>query len=301
MSDSIPPREINSTDYHSHAYQQSQTNHDESQLNRLAICQVYDYRCSLEFELHALKQANIQSIGLYRPRFAECCDQDGLALLRQHQIQVSSVAWAGGFTGSHGFTHDEAVTDACDAVKLAAQAGAGTVLIATGARCGHTRNHTTRLICDGLKEVSDFALDRNVELAVIPMLPRSASRWTCLNSIEEAMQVILKCNRPNVGLGIDVSQLQNPDLLLDQAESIAPHTKIMRMQVFRTEVCSEGLEESSEAVLTLPLEEIVSQFTQQGYEGFFEFDLNLVEKWSAKTYRQMLFSCRELFAQTVLI
>ncbi|WP_144995012.1 sugar phosphate isomerase/epimerase family protein [Polystyrenella longa] len=302
MSEPNPPGEIKSIDYRSREFNQPQPIHDESQLNRLAISQVYNHQCSLEQELAALKQANIQTVGLYRPRLAEFCDQQNLGLLLQFQMQVSSIAWAGGFTGSHGYSHDEAIADSCDVVQLASAAGASCVLVATGARYGHTRNHTNRLICDGLKQVSDFAGERNIELAVVPMVNSKAGRWTCLNSIDDAMQIILKCNRPNIGLGIDAGQLQNSEILLGHAESVAPHTKLVRMQV----VCDADSSElvspsSSDEDSSLPLEEILNQYTQHGYDGFFEFQLNTTNQWSLKEYREMLSGCRELFAQSVLI
>lgn len=301
MSDTNPSGEINSVEYPSNEFNSSSQNGDDNGLSRLAISQIYSHRCSLETELQALKQSNISAIGLYRPRFAEWSDQQDIELLQQHRVQVSSVSWAGGFTGSHGYSHDEAVADSFAAIELAEKVGAGCVMIATGARHGHTRNHTTRLICDGLKEVSDFAGERKIDLAVVPMRSDDCSRWTCLNTIDEAMQVILKCNRPNVGLGIDVRRLSEACQLAVYAESIAPHTKMMRLAVECAEVTSELIPTCSYEEETFSLEETLTLFSREGYEGYFEFELCFQGGWSAKRYREMVPGCRELFVQSVLI
>ncbi|MEZ6048558.1 MAG: TIM barrel protein [Planctomycetaceae bacterium] len=308
MTDSIPPGEINSIDYRTHEYNTPQQNNDENWINRLSICQLPGCFWTLENEFQFLKQANISAVGLYRPRFAESGDQHGLNLLRQSQVQVSSIAWAGGFTGSHGFSFEEAVADSCDAVELAYKAGASSVLIATGSRYGHTRKHTSRLIVEGLKRVSDFAAKRKVELAIVPMNQEWGGRWTCLSSIDQAMEVVLHCNCPNLGLGIDFSLLDGTESFSNTIEGVAPHTKLVRLQSLDAETNSDLLTLDEREELSIPQEEIINLFLQHDYEGYFEFDLSLKQSdyegnqdKLMKLYLQQLLNCRDLFAQSVLI
>lgn len=270
-------------------------------LDRMSVSHLSTYRWSLVEELEAFREAQIPAIGLWRPKFYEWGEEAAFHNLRLSGLKVSSVSWAGGFTGSQGFSFNEAIQDSIETIKLAAKLNAKCVMVATGARFGHTRNHAHRLVVEGLKRLSDFAQDFNVSLAVVPMAVKQSRQWTYLTSLNQALEVIYHCNRKNVGLGIDSTLLKTEDLLLERIDQIAPLTKIVRL--------SDSDESEGRGLLSgclpgeglVPFNELISRFNKEGFNGYYEFEVRSEKMWQEAEYPQLLAACRDLFAQSSLV
>lgn len=120
--------------------------------------------------------------------------------LQAHQVGVSSLCWAGGFTGSAHFSYREAVEDGCSAIAEAAAVGAETLIIAPGSRSGHTVRHARRTVLAGLQELASCAQAYQVRLAVLvaPSPPRAS--WSLLHRLEDAQELLEDLDWPWVGL-----------------------------------------------------------------------------------------------------
>src|SRR5271167_1707219 len=104
---------------------------------RISINEMTTYHWSLLEDVIGYQAAGIRSIGVWRRKLCDFGEERGIELLRESGLNVSSFSSAGGFTGSDGQTFREAVDDALDAVRLAADIRAGCLVVVTGGRAGH--------------------------------------------------------------------------------------------------------------------------------------------------------------------
>ena len=120
--------------------------------------------------------------------------------LSAHKLGVSSLSWAGGFTGAVGFSFREAVADGRQALQEAETVAAETLVIVPGGRAGHTFRHARRLVVDGLRFLADDAAARRVKLAILVSPPASFATWSCLAGGDDALQIVEQVDSPVVGL-----------------------------------------------------------------------------------------------------
>ena len=165
-------------------------------MTRLSINEMTTFRWSFEEDVHQLRAAGIEAIGLWRQKLADFGEEKAADLLADSGLAVSNLLWAGGFTGSDGHTYSESLKDAAEAIRLAATLHAGCLVIYSGGRNNHTQNHARRLFLGTLKELAPLATELEVTLAVEPMHPGCAADWTFLTSLDEAVGLIDSLGSP---------------------------------------------------------------------------------------------------------
>ncbi len=156
-------------------------------MKRFSINEVTTFHWSFEEDVARYRTYGFGGIGLWRHKLSDYCEQAIAGHLRHQGLQVSSLQWAGGFTGSEGLSFDEAVDDAESAIRLGSIVNTGCVIIHPGATNGHTRNHAYRLLATALEQLVPVAHDFGVRLALEPMQPGWAQTFTYLDSIELAL------------------------------------------------------------------------------------------------------------------
>jgi sugar phosphate isomerase/epimerase len=259
---------------------------------RLSINEMTTYRWSLAEEVTAFREAGIDAIGIWRPKLTEFGEERGIDLIRESGLRVTSVSWAGGFTGSNGHSFEESLLDARDAISVAGQLRAESLVIVSGARAGHTRNHARRLLVEALTELGDAAAEYNLALALQPMHPMFAQEWTFLTSIDETLDVLDRCDHDAVQIAFDVYHLWQEPALLERIPEIAPLVATVQLNDWR--------EPRSEADRHLPgdgeipLPEIVSAFIEADYDGYFEISVWSEELWHSSDV-DVLGECRRRF------
>src|SRR5689334_4168678 len=134
----------------------------------LSINEVTTFRWSFEEDVERYAAAGVPAIGVWRQKVSDCGEEKAAELLKSKRLKVSTLLWAGGFTGSDGRSFRESVDDGVEAVRQAARLGAASLVVYSGGRAGHTHNHARRLFRDALKELAAAAADANVVLAVEP-------------------------------------------------------------------------------------------------------------------------------------
>src|SRR5690606_15449974 len=142
-----------------------------SRMKQLSMNELTTYRWSFEEDVHQYAAAGMAAIGVWRHKLSDFGETKGAELLREHGLAVSSLLWAGGFTGSDGRSHKDSIEDALDAVRLAAQLESATRIVHTGPRAGHPHNHARRLVRSGLVDVAQYAEGPGVTLAPEPVRP----------------------------------------------------------------------------------------------------------------------------------
>ncbi|HUQ68998.1 MAG TPA: hypothetical protein VM165_05720, partial [Planctomycetaceae bacterium] len=103
---------------------------------RVGLHQLLLHGLPLEEQAAIVQGLGWRSLGLLRLSLWRFGEERTGELLREAGLGVSSLSWAGGFTGTAGFTFREAVADGRQALREAAAVGAETLVIAPGGRGG---------------------------------------------------------------------------------------------------------------------------------------------------------------------
>ncbi len=270
---------------------------------RLSLSQLTTLRWSLIDEVNHLRLAKYDGIGLWRPKVADLGVHQSAKLIRNSGLQVSSLSFAGGFTGTNDFSYADAIADARDAITDAATLGAKNLIVVSGTRNGHTVKHSRRCLLNALSELADFAAAKNVRLCLLPMHQYFARTWTYLNTLEEAVELIGHSGHPALGLAFDTYQLMDEVRLIDWIPTIAGMTGVVqiadakRPPRSRFDRCLPG--EGG-----ISLNEIIRSFQAAGFDGYYDVQVCSATGW-LDDYSQTVTKCREavlrLTEQTITI
>lgn len=267
-------------------------------MERLAISEMTTYSWSFEEDVHRYAKAGITGIGVWRQKLSDYGDEKGAELLREHGLKVSSLQWAGGFTGSDGRTHKESIEDAREAVQLAASLQAGCLILYTGARGGHTHNHARRLVCAAIREISPLANELNVPLAIEPMHRGCAGEWTFLTDLDETLRLIDAVECPLLKLTFDCYHLAQDTTALSRLDEIVPHIALVQLG----DAKGPPTGEQNRCCLgegMIPLREIVAGLSDAGYDGFYEVEL-MGEEIEAADYHDLLTQSKQAWDELLI-
>jgi len=239
---------------------------------RLSINELTTFRWTFEEDVHRYKSAGVEGIGVWRQKLSDFGEEKGIELLLESGLRVSSLLWAGGFTGSEGRSHKESVEDAKEAIRLASAMDADCLIVYSGPRAGHTRNHARRLLRSALDQILPLAADVDLRLAIEPMHPGCAADWTFLTDVSEALDLLAAYDSPHLKLAFDTYHLCHQGDIVSLLPRIAPHVAIVQLGDAKEPPEDEPnrfpLGEGG-----LPLGEVVRAFESSGYQGFYDVEL----------------------------
>lgn len=258
-------------------------------LRALAVSQTTTYRWTLAEDLAGFADAGIAGIGLYRPKLEEVEEDAAIDLIRGSGLTVSSLSWAGGFTGSDGTTQAEALFDAGEAVRFAASVGAGTVALVSGGNGSHITKHARRLAVDAIRRLADNAGELDVRLAIHPLPSAASSAQSVFTTLDQIVEAVAAAGRPNVGLVFDLFQFSRERDLLARIPDVAPHVHVVRLSDRRARADRWRLGDG-----TFAAGAVVQTFLDAGYDGPFEFDL-WHDAAGQDGYEDLLAACRLRF------
>jgi sugar phosphate isomerase/epimerase len=262
---------------------------------KLSMNETTTFRWSFEEDVAHYAAAQIPAIGVWRQKLSDCGEVKAVGLLRDSGLKVSHLLWAGGFTGSDGRSFRESVQDAAQALRLAKRLGAGSLVVYSGARAGHTYNHARRLLKDALVELVPVAAELDVPLALEPMHPACAGEWTFLTSVDDALAVIEAVGSPQVQLVFDTYHLGQDQAILPRIAQIAPHVAIVQLGDARRPPTGEQNRcRLGEGII--PLVEIVAALTAAGYDGYYDVEL-LGEEIETADYHSLLEHAKAAYAR----
>jgi sugar phosphate isomerase/epimerase len=266
---------------------------------RLAMNELTTYRWSFDEDVRRYREAGYEGIGVWREKFSDFGEEKGRQLLADSELAVSTLSWAGGFTGSDGRSHVEAIEDALDAVRLAARLRAGCLIVHSGAKGGHIRNHVRRLFQDALDRLLAVAEPLSVTIALEPMHPSCAADWTFLSGVDDALELLQACNSPRLKLALDTYHLGHDGGLLQRLEEVAPHVAVVQLGDARHEPRGEPSRcRLGEGML--PLGRFVATLLSAGFDGFFEVEL-MGEEIEADNYQELLDHSRQTFDELLAV
>jgi sugar phosphate isomerase/epimerase len=260
---------------------------------RLSINEITTYRWSFEEDVQHYKAMGVDAIAVWRQKLSDFGEEKGLELLAEANLRVSALQWAGGFTGSDGRTFRESIEDAQEAVQLAGDLKSHCLILYSGARAGHTRNHARRLFRNALMELAPVASERKVLLAIEPMHVGCAAEWTFLTELDESLEIMHAVASQSIRLVFDAYHLGQDRDILQRLSDLVPLLALVQLgdarQAPRGEQNRCRLGEG-----TIPLREMISAFTEAGYDGFYDVEL-MGEDLENSDYRDLILHSKQFF------
>lgn len=266
---------------------------DASPAARFALSEVTTYHWSLQEDVVAYCEAGLGAIGIWRTKLEDFGEERGVDLVQESGLEVSSLAWAGGFTGSAGYSFDEAVIDARQALQVAANLGADCLIVSGGGRGHHTARHARRVVIDGLAMLADEAAELGVQLAVQPMHRSFYRDWTFLASIDQTLDLLAACDHPSVRMAFDLFALWQEPLLFNRIDEIAGQVGVVKLSDWREPLRSE-YDRCLPGEGMIPLNDVTRAFLNAGYRGMFEIEVWSDAVWESD-YGDVLRDCRRRF------
>ncbi len=259
----------------------------------LAMCELTTYRWSFEEDVQHYAAAGIEGIGVWRHKLSDFGEKQGRALLAEHQLKVSSLFWAGGFTGSGDHSHEESIEDACDALRLAKALNAGCLIVHSGSRAMHTQKHVRRLLLSALDKLLPLAEQLKLAIALEPMPPKAGADWTFLSSLEDATELVSRYNSPSLRLVFDTYYWGLEADLESRLPAVVPFLALVQLADSKFPPSREpnrcGLGNGR-----LPLANILRTLTKAGYRGPWEVEL-MGEEIETSDYRDLLAHSQSAF------
>ena len=266
-------------------------------MNRLSMNEMTTYRWSFEEDVSHYVTAGIPAIGVWRQKLSDFGEDKGIELLAEHQLMVSNLLWAGGFTGSDGRSHSESIEDGEEAIRLAAAMKAECLVLYTGGRGGHTLNHARRLITSALSDLAEFAAQFNIVLAVEPMHIGCAVEWTFLTDLDETLDVLDEVGSPHVKLVFDTYHLGHSEDVLTSISDVASRIAIVHLGDAKSPPAGEQnrcrLGEGD-----LPLKRIMAELSAGGYKGWFDVEL-MGEEIESQEYVGLIAHSKEAYGELI--
>lgn len=240
---------------------------------RLSINELTTFRWEFEEDVFEYAEAGFDGIGVWREKLTDYGCEAGIDLLREVGLPVSSLMWCGGFTGSEGRSHREAIDDGIEALHLAASLGAESLVTYTGSRGGHTHKHSRRLVVTALSELANVADELDVQLAIEPMHPGCGHDWTFINTLHEAVELLSELDfNESAKIVYDAYHMGLQTVDLAFLEQIVPLIGLVQLGNARETPYGE----QDRCVLRegiVPIREIIETINDAGYDGFYEVEL----------------------------
>jgi sugar phosphate isomerase/epimerase len=257
---------------------------------RLSVNHLTTFAWELDDELVAYQREGVRTVGLWRPKLSHFGEERGAELLRELGISVSSLSWAGGFTGFNRWSYEDSLADARAAIRAAALVGAECLCVVSGPRNGHIQSHLRRLVTDALKVLAPEAVEAGVTLALQPMHADFSPSWTFLHALDETLAIAQAAGN-GVKLACDVYHLRNDQSLLARIPELTPHLALVQLCDARSQgrgdrrLLGDG---------ELPIAALVQAFEESGYAGHYE-----LTSWSRSLWRrdycELVRECRARF------
>jgi sugar phosphate isomerase/epimerase len=260
---------------------------------KLSVNHATTLRWSFEEAVVRYRLAEIDAIGVWLPKLIDYGEDAALDWLSKNEMSVSTLSYAGGFTGAFGHDLDDVVEETRDWIRLAGRLQADSLVVVSGPINNHITKHATRLVVDSLKELADEAADYDVTLSLLPMRKSFGRDWTFLNTLDEALNVLDRVNHPKVQLAFDVYHLWPEKNLVQRLPEL-----ISRIGVVQVSDAPATGRVENERVLPgdgiLPVASLLSELIDAGYRGYVDYQIWSDALWASVNH-EWLNRCRENF------
>ena len=262
---------------------------------RISINEMTTYHWSFLEDVVGYQAAGFERIGVWRRKLSDFGEERASELLRESNLTVSCYSCAGGFTGSDGQTYREAVDDALDALRMAAEIEAECLVVIAGAQAGHIFSHARRLLRDALRELGDVAAQSGLSIALQPFRRQRVDRCSFLTSLDATLEMLAWCGHPHVGLVFDFFHLCDEPNLNRRIPEMVPWIKIAALCDARRPARSDN-DRCLPGQGQLPLAEMICALEANGYRGAYDVQLLSEHCWKSD-YPALLGECHSALAK----
>lgn len=241
-------------------------------LDRISVSQFTTLRWAFEDDLEECQRQGISALGVWREKLDDIGLETARAALKTAGVSVSSLSWAGGFTGTDGGRLDDALRDAFTAVRHARDLQAGCLLVHSGSRGTHTGNHARRILRIALDKLLPFAERNKVVLALEPMHSGCQGGFTFLTDWCEAIRLLDAYDTPWLKAVFDTYHLGFDPQWLSALPQLVPYAALIQLGDGRHEPagCTNRCRLGDGAV---PLRAILDTLERNHYAGWYELEL----------------------------
>jgi len=237
---------------------------------RISVSQLSTLRWSFDEDVLRFANYGFGSLGIWRRKVEDFGEAEAIDLLYEHKMSVSSVHWAGGFTGD-GISLKEAIDDAISAIELSSRVQADCLILHPGSRNGHTNSHAKRLLETAINELMPVAADYGVQLALEPMLFKASERWTFFRQFDETIEFINRFPSRYLGLVLDLFAIGFDKSVMEKI-----HTLVDRISLVQV---ADRNAAAPEIRLPLgygdaPVAQWLAHLQQCGYSGRYELEIH---------------------------
>lgn len=173
-------------------------------LRDIAVNEFSTLRWNFQEDVVKYASQGINKIGVSRDKVSDFGVEAAVDLLFEMKMSVSSVNWAGGFTGSDGRSFVDSVEDAKEAIQFAGLVDADCLVLHSGGMNGHTDRHAYRIFEHAIDSLLPVAEDYGVRLAVEPMCEADSQPWSIFSQIKPSLDLVNAYDSPNLGLVVDL-------------------------------------------------------------------------------------------------
>lgn len=264
-------------------------------MRTLAINQLSTLRWSIEEDAQAYAARGFAGIGIWRPKLEDLGIERAVELMAELSLSVTSLSWAGGFTGSDGRAYKDAVRDAISAVRDAANLRAETLIVLAGGRNNHIRTHARNTLCKALRQITAVAEEFGVRLALEPFHPGCGEEWSFVHDLESTLEIIESVGSPQLGMVLDTYHVGMDQDVVRWLPDVVPHLHLVQLGDAR----HSPLGEMNRCLLgegCVPLQTILNTLADHDYQGPLEVEL-IGEDVEPLSYEEVLDHTRRFVDQ----
>lgn len=252
-------------------------------------------RWSFEDDVLHYRAAGIRSMAAWWHKIQCFGEEKSIELVRDYPLAVSSLWYGGGtFLDPEELRVGDPMADAMEALDVAEEMQASSLIIISGARYSFTKNHARKLLRDALRCLGDQADLRNLSIGLAPLFRVQPAAPAMVTTLKSTIDLLDECAHPAVGLALDLGTHWNDADLLRQLPTIAPFLKsvtlsdgpLKRRPREPMAVPGEG---------QLPVTSLVGHLCAAGYKGTFDCRV-VVPNLSPVQYRPLLARCKAAYS-----
>ena len=212
---------------------------------RLSLNQATIKYAPLEDALRVTAEAGYSSIGLWREPVQEAGLAEAVKLVDASGLRVSSMCRGGFFTLPEGPARRAAIDDNRRALDETAAVGAPTLVLVAGGLVDGSRDliGARSLVTDALGELSEYAREVGVTLAIEPLHPMYASDRAVISTLGQALEIAEQFDAETVGVVVDTFHVWWDPQVLDQIARAGATGRIASYQVcdWATPIAADAL------------------------------------------------------------
>jgi sugar phosphate isomerase/epimerase len=264
-------------------------------LHRLAVCEMSTRHWTFEDDVLHYRAAGIPAMAAWYHKLQDYGEDKAIDLLQEHPLAVSSLWFGGAFIDPDELRAGDPVADTIEALDVAEELRAKTVVLISGPRGSFTRNHARRLFRDALLCLGDAAALRNLSISIAPLLKQGPGHASIVTSIQSTLDLLADCNHPHIGLTLDVAAFAQETWLHTHLPDVVPLLKSVTLS-------SGSVRKKLRGAVTLPGEaafphlELVARLCEAGYTGAFDCRV-LANGLDPLEYRPLLARCKAGYQQ----